>query len=53
LGEKVFTDLWELWREMDFKFVMGAMGRVRFLESNLFFCPTPFLNDFSEKNMGA
>jgi hypothetical protein len=38
---------------MDFKFVMGIMGRIRFLESNLFLCPTPFLSDYGEKSMGA
>jgi hypothetical protein len=30
---------------------MGAMGKARFLESNLSFCPTPFLNDFGGKGM--
>jgi hypothetical protein len=32
---------------------MGAMGRVRFLKSNLFFSPIPFLSDFGGKGMGA
>jgi len=53
LGEKVFIDLWELWREMDFRSLMGAMGKTRFLESNLFLCPTPFLNDYGGKGMGT
>jgi hypothetical protein len=53
LGEKVFIDLWELWKEMDFVFVMGTMGRVRFLKSNLLLCSIPFLYDYGEKSMGA
>jgi hypothetical protein len=45
--------LWELWKESDFKFVMGAMGRARFIESNLSLSPTPFVSDFGGKGMGA
>jgi hypothetical protein len=53
LGKKVITNLWELWKKKDFKFVMGAMRRARFLESNLSLFPTPFVNDFGGKDMGA
>jgi hypothetical protein len=53
LGKRVLTDLWEFWKERDFKSVIGAMGRARFLESNLFLFPTPFLSDFGGKGMGA
>jgi hypothetical protein len=34
LRERVFTKLWELRKEKDFKSIMGAKGRARFLESN-------------------
>jgi hypothetical protein len=53
LGKKIITNLWELWKERDFKFVMGAMRRTRFLESNLSIFPTPFVSDFRGKDMGA
>jgi hypothetical protein len=45
--------LWELQREKDFKSIMGAKGRARFLESNLSLYPTLFLNDSGGKGMGA
>jgi len=32
---------------------MGAMKRARFLKSNLFISPTPFVSDFGGKDMGA
>ncbi len=53
LGERIYTNLWELWREKDFKSIMGAKGRTRFLESNLSLYLTLSLNDFSGKGMGA
>jgi hypothetical protein len=53
LGKKKFIDLWELRREKDFKFVMGVMGKTRFLEFNLSLYPTLFLNDYNGKGMGA
>jgi hypothetical protein len=53
LGERIFINLSELWREKDFKSIMGAKRRTRFLELNLCLYLTLFLNDFSGKGMGA
>ncbi len=53
LGKRVLTDLWELWKEKDFKFVLGVMGKARFLKFDLSLSPTPFLSDFGGKGMGA
>jgi hypothetical protein len=53
LGKRIFTDLWELRRKRDFKYVMGAKGRTRFLESNLSLCLIVFMSDFGAKGMGA
>jgi len=52
-GKKIFINLWELQKERDFKFVMGATKRIKFLESNLSFYPTLFPSDSSGKGMGA
>jgi hypothetical protein len=53
LGERVLTELWELRKEKDFKSIMGAKGKDRFLESSLSLCPTHFLNDYSGNGMVA
>jgi hypothetical protein len=37
-GKFFFIKLWELQREKDFRSIMGAKGRTRFLESNLSLC---------------
>jgi hypothetical protein len=49
LGKRILIELWGLWKEKDFWSIMGAKGRVRFLESNLSFYPTFFLSDSSGK----
>jgi hypothetical protein len=53
LGKRILIELWELWREKDFKSIMGGKGRARFLESNLSLYPTLFLSDSSGKGMVA
>jgi hypothetical protein len=53
LGEKLFTNVWELWKERDFKLIMGTIKRAKFLKSNLSLYPTPFLRDYGGKGMGA
>jgi hypothetical protein len=50
-GKKIFIELLEFQKEKDFRFIMGAKGRARFLESKLSLYPTFFLNDSSGKDM--
>lgn len=53
LGKKVLIELLEFRREKDFRFIMGAKGRVRFIESKLSLYPTFFLSESSGKGMVA
>jgi hypothetical protein len=53
LGEKVFTHLWEIRRERDFRTIMGTMERAKFLGSNSLLYSNIFLNNFGGKGIGA